>query len=245
MMSFIEEQDDQNNVSNGDRPEEASSGDVSSETNEKASQVTSQIGSLGASEGMSLTETLKNETPKFGASNDDFLTPSSSGKKVKNSTMILGAVFLIGAISLFLAITKFGPSKVSAALTEDEIKVESAIAKLSGSKAAINSKMNDIVDRISSLSKVEQVSVDELRRNPFLISNIKGVDASSVTDNENSGTGLKLWGIMESDGIWSCMINDQIYTPGDSVDKYTVKRIGQELVELAAGDKVLLLRMAK
>lgn len=236
MLSFIKDEDDQGNVSQG----EASTGDVSA----KPSSATDDD-SQGSIRTVSLGDALSDSNDKFGASKDDYLKPSSSEKKVKNGTVILTVVFLIGVASLFLVIKKFGPSEASAALSADELKIESAIAKLTGSKAAINSKMNDIVDRISSLSNVEQVSVEQLRRNPFQLFGSNGVDIRSFIDSDLSETGLKLWSIMDSKGEKSCMVNDRIYKLGDCIGRYTVKRIDEGVVELAVGEKVLVLRMSK
>ncbi len=233
MLSFMKEEDNKDKAAQV----QALSGDVSSE---KETSESAEVSSLNKtlSEGGSLEE----------APSQDFLAPSSSGKKVKYSTMILGAVFLIGAASLFLMIKKFGPAEAQAGLSQEELQIESAIAKLSGSKAAINDKMNDIVDRISGLSKVEQVSVDELKRNPFIQdTSFVGVDVKALIDNSENfgGAGLKLWSVMESGDEKSCMINDRVYKIGDRVGNYDVKRIGEGFVELAAGQKILVLRMSK
>ena len=160
---------------------------------------------------------------------------------------MLFAVFLVGAASLFLMIKKFGPADAQAGLSQEELKIESAIKKLSGSKAAINDKMNDIVERISGLSNVEQVAVDELKRNPFINdTSLGGVNVKALLEKKNYGdAGLKLWSIMNSGNQKSCMINDRIYKVGDRVGNYRVKRIGEGIVELAAGQKILVLRMPK
>ncbi len=229
MLSFMKEEDNQGNVSQDDSSSgNSSSGDLSG----------------GSSQGTSLNEALKAGGGGSDASDQDFLVPSSSGKKVKYSTVILGVVFLVGAALLFFMITKFGPGEAKAGLSEDELKIESAIAKLSGSKVAINDRMNNIVDRISSLSEVEQVSVDELKRNPFK-QDSDGVDVGSFSESDISASGLRLWSVMESSGEKSCMINERLYQVGDRVGNYTVKRIGEGFVELTAGQMVLVLRMSK
>jgi hypothetical protein len=164
--------------------------------------------------------------------------------------MILGAVFLIGVASLFLAIKKFGPAEAQAGLSAQELQIESAIAKLNGSKAAINNKMNDIVDRISKLSDVEQISVDELKRNPFVKDSLAGemdnlllVEDAEVEVNQKGESAFKLWSIMVFGSEKSCMIDDRIYAVGDRIGNYEVKLIGEGFVKLAKGERVLVLRI--
>ncbi len=258
MLSYIKEEDDQGNVSRDDSSsEKSSSGNLSEEGSQATSQASSDATS-GATSGAagskdtsqssskmtSLADVLKDGSdvsPDSGG--QDYLAPSSTGKKVKYSTVILGVVFLVGAASLFFMITKFGPNEANAGISDDEMKIEAAITRLSGSKTKINSRMNEIVDRISSLSKVEQVSVDQLKRNPF-VKDSEGVGASSP-DDDYRGLELKLWSIMYSGGVKSCVINGRLYQVGGRVGDFTVKRIGGEFVELDAGQSVLVLRMSK
>ena len=110
----------------------------------QAAGKTSQIASLNT--------TLSDAGGQEQVPSQDFLVPSSSGKKVKYTTMILGVVFLVGAASLFLMIKKFGPAEAQAGLSQEELKMERDIAAMADTKAAIHNKMNDIVDRISRIS---------------------------------------------------------------------------------------------
>jgi len=232
MLSFMKDEEGQDNVTQAD----TSSGDLSS------SQETSQ-----ATQGSSLTTTLADAGDQDEAPSQDFLVPSSSGKKVKYSTMILGVVFLVGAASLFLMIKKIGPADAQAGLSQDDLKIESAIQKLSGSKAAITGKMNAIVDRISRLTDLDQVSVEDLKRNPFVLDNsFGGVDVSDLIDKKRTGDeGLSLWSIMDSGDQMRCIINGRAYNVGDQVGDYSVKSITDKYVELDAGESVLVLRISK
>jgi hypothetical protein len=258
MLSYMKDEDDQANVtedksSSDDSSSEKTtsvesagassqtssqtSGQASSQTSSQASgqasgQVTSQVASLN--------ETLKADGGPESSS-QDYLAPSSTGVKTKYSTLILGVVFLVGAASLFLIITKFGPGDANAAPSAEDQKIDIAIAKLT-SKTVITDKMNDIVDRISSMSAVKQVSVDDLKRNPFILDSSERMGSG---DSDYSGSDFVLWSVMESDGQKSCMINDRLYKVGDQVGNYTVKRIGAGFAELTAGQELLVLRMSK
>ncbi|MCF7955817.1 MAG: hypothetical protein K9M75_08455 [Phycisphaerae bacterium] len=260
MMSFMKDEEGQDNLTQAN----TSSGNLSSSgETAQAAQETSQEtqgnsqavhgagqavhGTSQAVYGTSLTATLADAGGRDEAHSEDFLVPSSSGKKVKCSTIILGVVFLVGAASLFLMIKKIGPSQAQAAPSQDDLKIESAIQKLSGSKAAITGKMNAIVDRISRLTEVDQVSVEDLKRNPFVLDNsFGGVDVSDLIDKKRTGDGgLSVWSIMDSGDQMRCIINGRAYNVGDQVGDYTVKSITEKYVELNTGESVLVLRMSR
>ena len=118
--------------------------------------------------GSAVNEQKDQDTTVQGSSaSQDFLVPSTSGKKAKYSTIVLSVVFVIGLLALFMMIKKSAPSEAAAALSQQDLKIESAIAKLAGSKNQINSKMEDVVRKIDILSQVKQVDVSNLKRNPF------------------------------------------------------------------------------
>ena len=107
-----------------------------------------------APESSKLAERISDAEEQEEIQTEDYLVPSASQKKVKYSTMILGVVFVAGVLSLFTMIKKSTPAEAQAGLSEQELKIESAIAKLTGSKTQMNGKMNDIVNMIASLSDV-------------------------------------------------------------------------------------------
>lgn len=246
MLSFMKDEEGQDNVIQ----EDGSSGDLSSsqetiQTTQETSQATQ--GASQTTLATSLNTTLADAGNQDEVPSQDFLVPSSSGKKVKYTTIILGVVFLIGAASLFLMIKKIGPSDAQAAPSQEELKIESAIQKLSGSKAAITGKMNAIVDRISRLTDVDQISVEDLKRNPFVLDNsYSGVDVSDLIDKKRTGDGgLSLWSVMDTGNQMRCIINGRAYNVGDQVGEYNVKSITEKYVELDAGDGLLVLRMSR
>lgn len=204
-----------------------------------------------ASESSKLAETLNDVAEQEEIKTEDYLVPSASQKKVKYSTLILGVVFVVGVLSLFMMIKKSTPAQAQAGLSEQELKIESAIAKLTGSKTQMNGKMNDIVNMIASLSDVKQVQVDELKKNPFSSRNaFKGSVSkpgfiSNLVNKKSSSKGLKLWSIMESDHEKSCMINGKILKENDTVESYTVEKIGNGFVDLVSDKTSLTLRIAQ
>lgn len=202
-------------------------------------------------ESSKVVETLKDVDDQEEIRTEDYLVPSAFQKKVKYSTLILGIVFVIGVLSLFMMIKKSTPAQAKAGLSDQELKIESAIAKLTGSKTQMNGKMNDIVNMIASLSDVKQVKVGELKKNPFSKRNSfkssvsKPGFISNLISKKNGSKGLKLWSIMESDHEKSCMINGEILKENDTFESYTVKKIGNGFVDMVSDKTSLTLRIAQ
>ena len=229
MMSYMKEEGNQAN------------GSVDSKKNENTGSL--NTGNSSASNSSSSRSFV---TESAG---DDFLVPSASEKKVKYSTFILMAVFIAGIAALFIMVKNSTFSKAEAGLSEQDLKIESAIARLKSSRAQFNTKMTDVVNKISDISVVEQVEVHQLKKNPFK----RGAFFSSANVNEfdiradlkKTAEGFQLWTIMESDQKKSCMINDKILNLNDEIDGFAVKQIGEGFVVLVSGRKKIVLRITE
>ncbi len=171
----------------------------------------------------------------------DFLEPASSEKKLKQSTIVMMVLFLLGGACVWFMIKKTTPAAVNAALSPEETRLEQAIASINNTTQTQN-KMQDILDKFYKFSEFEQISVSELKKNPFAKnSDIQSVD-SLMSENMDSKRGttyiqnLKLWSVIDSNGRKSCMIGDKILTEGDSILNYQVSQIDQKSVELVSND---------
>lgn len=194
-------------------------------------------------------------SPLAGESQEEYLMPSNNVKSVKRSTMVLTVVFVIGILSLVLMIKKVTPSIANAAISEDALQIENAVASLSGIKAEMGGKLSEVVNKISSLSDIEQVEVDQLKKNPFRHGSMINFDLIEVEMGDNSQSAglmtsnradsLKLWTIMSSQKGRSCMINDKVLGEGDSISGLRVSFIADDYVELSANGARVLLRMSK
>lgn len=170
---------------------------------------------------------------------EDYLTVSGHGKKLKQSTMLLIALFVIGGIGVFLMVKKATPAQASAAGVKDETKeIESAIAQLNGMQTEMNSKMKSVTGRLNHLKDVGQIDVSELKKNPFMRD-----ESSSQYDTSNPAQlqllqeqarrqagSLTLWSITASPKGLCCMINDTVVYEGDKIGDFTVKQINKESV---------------
>ncbi|AQT69572.1 hypothetical protein STSP2_02765 [Anaerohalosphaera lusitana] len=194
-------------------------------------------------------------------SKQDYLKPSANEKTVKQTTMLLMVLFTVGAGALWFMIKKTVPAEADAATApKEQMEIETALAQLTGIKDEMNKNMGQIVDRFHQFSDIEQISVSELKKNPFknellldqvtaakeTNSDFEQSKAKIVTEKVNEqAEQLKLWSIMESPKGSCCMINEKILYEGDSINGFEVKKITSESVELESQEVPVTLRMPK
>ena len=182
----------------------------------------------------------------------DFLTTAHHGKNLKHSTITLALLFTVGALCVWFMIKKTTPSAASAAGTE-EAKIESAIAQLTGIKTEMDTHVGQIVERFYEFSEIDQIGVDELKKNPFEhelpIGDLSQIDPSHEIllreEINRKSKGLQLWSIMAAPQGGCCMINEKILYVGDSIDGFTVKKITQRAVELEQDGISIVLKMSE
>jgi hypothetical protein len=199
----------------------------------------------------------KGQTPQAPMANDntpeadqEFLMPASTSKSVKQSTIVLAVLFVVGAGVLFFMIKKTVPAEAAAADTTKDMQIETAIAKLSGIRSEMYGKLDQIADKFYQYSNVNQVSVDQLSKNPFIHVDANPADISKlgnvgITRPRPSNGKWRLWSIMSGDQGACCMINNKLLYKGDSVNGMTVSYIGKNAVELTSNDQTLVLRMSQ
>jgi len=198
----------------------------------------------------------KEVSDQVGDSCEDYLQPSDNAKIVKRNTMVLGVLFAAGILSLVFMIKRVNLSSANAAISNDALQIESAVANLSGIQAEMGGKLSEVVSKISNLSEIEQVAVNQLQKNPFRHSSVIDFDMvdldmgdksqnSSGQRITNRADSLRLWTIMYSDKGRSCMINNELLYEGDSISGFRVSRIGDDFVELSSNGSRILLRMSK
>ena len=176
----------------------------------------------------------------------DFLTVAQHGKAVKQSTIILGALFVAGAICLWFMISKTSPSDASAAVSNEEMQIEAAIAQITGIRNEMDEKLNDVGGIFDNFSDVDQIGVNELKKNPFMsdvgfIPNVEDEDQLIEFTTESE---LQLWSISVASGQKSCaMIDDAILYVGDTIKGYKVEKIESMFVELLGNGRRVRLKM--
>jgi len=193
----------------------------------------------------------------------EYLTVAAQGKRVRKSTTLLAVLFIIGLLCLWFMIKKSTPKAASATAgkTEDTL-IETAIARLTGVKSAMFSRMDEIVGKFYEFSDVPQVKVNELAKNPFelettFLTNLeeepgaegKGdeIDANMLRQQQmrRKSQGLQLWSIMQSNQGNRCMIDDKILLEGDSIKGFKVRQIGDIFVKLESNGVEIVLKLSE
>jgi len=190
------------------------------------------------------------EPPSVANKSDDqdYLTVAEHGKRTKRSTIVLAFLFITGLCCLWFMIQKSTPETASAGVEdEEEVKLESAIARLTGVKTEVFGRMDQIVNKFYEFSDVLQVQVGELAKNPFRLELfLDGVKEESEAAPEidveelwrqqirKKAEQLELSSIMHSDSDRGncCMIGSDILYEGDSIEGFKVIRIGDDFVKL-------------
>ena len=180
----------------------------------------------------------------------DYLVPAQHGKNVKQSTILLAVMFGIGALCVWFMITKITPKAASAAATDSTESISQVILGLKGVEAEM-SKADGIAGRFFS-AEVDQVTVNELKKNPFV--NKFGHPSISPMANDmhkdeiiNEAQNLQLLSIIKSPSGNACIIDDKRLRTGDSINAdgvtFTVKKITDKYVELTANGYTVKLMM--
>jgi len=187
----------------------------------------------------------------------EFLTVASHGKRVRKTTTLLAVLFVMGLVGLVLMIKKSSPETASASggQTDDSL-VETAIARLTGVKTQMFSRIDEIVGKFYEFSEVPQVQVNELAKNPFeletMSSNIKKnseneLDARALWQQQlrQNSKGMQLWSIMQTHQGYRCMIDDEILGEGDSIRGFKVIQIGDKFVKLESDGVLIELKLSE
>lgn len=193
------------------------------------------------------SEEVKEESQD--SDSEDYLMPSTTEKTVKNSTILLTILLVAGASTVWMMVKKVAPREASAASSQEDLQVESAIAKLTGIRTEMYGKLDQVAEKFYQFSNINQVPSDQLKNNPFihspgfmgLLPEIKG----SGYKIDKKKLRFKLWSIMDSDQGRSCMVNNKILYVGDSIEGMVVSQIGKNAVELTSGNQSVVLRISQ
>jgi len=176
----------------------------------------------------------------------DYLMPANTGKSVKQSTVLLTVLIVAGAAVVWGMIKKTGPQDASAATKTEDMQVETAIAKLTGIRTEMYGKLDQIAEKFNHFSNVNQVSVDQLSKNPFVHANAySGVLLKKTSKKDGKNAQWRLWSIMDSQQGRCCMINNKLLYVGDSINGMIIGQIGKNAVELTSDQQSVILRISQ
>ena len=188
----------------------------------------------------------------------EYLTVATQKKRVRKSTTLLAVLFIIGLLCLWFMIKKSTPKAASAGSAEtEETLISTAIARLTGVKSKIFSRMDEIVKKFYEFSDVPQVKVNELAKNPFEVETFsanlrekpgaEGIDAKKLWQQQirYKSKGMQLLSIMQSNQGNCCMIDDRILYEGDSIKGFKVLQIGDSYVKLESDGVQITLKLSE
>ncbi|MHC4232903.1 MAG: hypothetical protein ACYSTW_09935 [Planctomycetota bacterium] len=108
------------------------------------------------------------DSDQAASSTEDYLTVSNNSQKVRKSTTAVAVLFAIGALGLWLMVKKTTPAAANAEPSQNQVQLETALAQLDSMKAEMDSQMNSVSGRFYQFNNVDQVEVEELKKNPFI-----------------------------------------------------------------------------
>ncbi len=183
---------------------------------------------------------------------EDYLIPAQHGKNLKQSTIVLAALFAVGALVVLFMIKKTTPSSADAAQSDAQKQIEAVLGELARVEGNI-AKHNKIVGRFYDSADVDQIKVSELKKNPFRsdLGPITQTEDTSRQSNwkreeiEAKVQTLRLLSIMESPQGGCCMIDDKLLNIGDQIKGLTVTKISGKYVYLTSDNITIKLKMTE
>jgi hypothetical protein len=182
------------------------------------------------------------DSDQAASSTEDYLTVSNNSQKVRKSTTAVAVLFAIGALGLWLMVKKTTPAAANAEPSQNQVQLETALAQLDSMKAEMDSQMNSVSGRFYQFNNVDQVEVEELKKNPFIRGEIGGGAGTSGAGDQRLeqiqqeaqilSMGLELWSITATPKGICCMIDDKVLYQGDTYRNMTVKSITEKIVTL-------------
>ena len=182
----------------------------------------------------------------------DYMTVSGHGQKLKQSTIALAVLFGIGVLGIFLMVKKTTPTSANAQTAQDSSQLDQALAQLKTMQSEMDTQMNSVAGRFYQFTNVEQVAVDELKKNPFQLeldytttgnSNPSQKREQIQQEAQVLSMGLELWSITATPKGMCCMIDDKVLYEGDTYKDMTVKTITPEIVTLTYKDVDIQLKL--
>ncbi len=173
---------------------------------------------------------------------EDYLTVASHGKKLRQSTMTLAILFAVGALGVWFMIKKTVPASANAAPNQDQVQLEAALAQINSVQSEVTTQMDSVVGRFNQFGNVDQIAVEELKKNPFKreFGDVQeDIDTNKLADNElkflqdkayRQVQQLELWSITSTPKGKCCMVNTKLLYEGDSIDEMVVKTINKKSV---------------
>jgi preprotein translocase subunit SecG len=207
-----------------------------------------------------LSEVPPQAQAKSKQQGQEYLTVASRDKNARKSTMVLAGLFCLGLLGLWFMIKKSAPQTATASQEEvsmEEAQMEMAIARLIGFKSEIFNRVGEIVKKFYEFSGVQQVKVNELKKNPFkrevLLGNLNEKPDTEANTNAEirqqqlklQAKNMQLLSIVATDTGYCCVIDDRSLYEGDSIKGFNIKQIGERTVLLESDGVEITLKLSE
>jgi hypothetical protein len=192
-------------------------------------------------------------------SGDETSFVTEQKKPVDRTTLLVFGVILLGAAGYYLMYARTGPQTAAAATAESEQADQTINQFLSSGEANAREmrKLRETTDKVVAQfqgAAPTQVPVNELQANPFKYAqeNDEATNAAAAQkkrDEERAAAvaaaqTLQLQTIL-SGAKKTCMINNQMYTEGQSVGGFTIETISADGVVVKSGAYRFKLKMQR
>jgi hypothetical protein len=195
---------------------------------------------------MTLLKELNGRTESDNQQQSEIIQPQVQEKNVRQTTFILiGAIAIVFA-AIWIIHKKTAPAKTTAAVNEQQLQIESAIAQLTGINRENISQVDELVKKFYEFADFGQVKPQQLKADPFnLYWNSSMIPASSG-DRKTGGEPAKkvqmeLLSILRSKYGNCCMIDDMLLYKGDKINGFEVVEIGDDFARLQSGGHITTL----
>lgn len=173
----------------------------------------------------------------------DVIETAVKEKNVRRVTFALIFVIAFSIAVIWFMNKKNTPAAANAAVSKQQLQIETALARLTGTRQKTVVSMDEMVKKFYEFSNFSQVRPSQLACNPFVRS-FGSVAIATRPDNipTADNTKLELKSILESKYGNCCMINDALLYKGDKIAGFEVMEIDSEFVVLKSGNSKIKLR---
>lgn len=186
------------------------------------------------------------------AAAQDFLRPAVRTQTVRQGTLLLAVLFLAGGAAVWWMIKKSGLSQAQGAAETETSHIDQVLVQLKNFQKDMNSQMDSVSSRFSQVSQLGQITVEELKKNPFRQEWTAPTDGQDLSLSQSlllkeemrrKAAGLKLWSITARADRSCCMIGDKVLYVGDEINGFVVKEIHPDRVVLGWEDLTVELKI--
>lgn len=197
---------------------------------------------------MTLFKEINTRTEPETVQQNDIIQPQVQEKNVKHTTFILiGAIAIVFA-AIWVIHKKTTSVEATAAVNEQQLKIESAITQLTGINKESISQVDELVKKFYEFADFAQVKPQQLKTDPFNSFLSSGMPAASSGANQAGASEasketpkMELLSILKSKYGNCCMIDDTLLYKGDKINGFEIMEIGDDFVKLQSNGRNTIL----